>query len=161
MIWVSPIGLDFFLWIRSKSVGLLLWSTCLYCTAPEFSANAQARLCKVQGVWYGTDLISVNSFCDVIFSLMRKLCYAQYITYNKNMGCKVTWWWSGSAYTVVNGSVPMQFFVSHLLECMNSSNIWIHLYYEFKYLLQWKINEFIFFSVQNKWIYLFVIDEFI
>ncbi len=50
------------------------------------------------GLLYGTDLISVNSCCDVIFSLMRKLYYAQYINYNKNNCCKVTWWWSGSAY---------------------------------------------------------------
>ncbi len=32
---------------------------------------------------YGTDLNSVNSFCDVIFSLMRKICYTQYISYKK------------------------------------------------------------------------------
>ncbi len=63
-----------------------------------------------RGLLYGTDLISVNLFCDVIFSLMKKLCYAQYINYNKNKRCKVTWWWSGSAHTVVNGSVLMQFF---------------------------------------------------
>ena len=29
------------------------------------------------------ELISVNSFCDVIFSLMRKICYAQSINYEK------------------------------------------------------------------------------
>ncbi len=64
----------------------------------------------LRGLLYGTDLISVNSFCDVIFSLMRNLCYAQYINYNKNMSCKGTWWWSGSVYILVNGSVPMQIF---------------------------------------------------
>jgi hypothetical protein len=31
-----------------------------------------------KGVCYGTDLNSLNSFCDVIFSLMRKICYTQY-----------------------------------------------------------------------------------
>ncbi len=35
-------------------------------------------------------LISFNLFCDVIFSLMRKLCYAQYINYTKNKSCKLT-----------------------------------------------------------------------
>jgi hypothetical protein len=65
---------------------------------------------NLRGLLYGTDLISFNLFCDVIFSLMRKLCYAQYINYNKNISCKVTWWWSGSAYTLVDGSLPMQIF---------------------------------------------------
>jgi hypothetical protein len=37
---------------------------------------------------YGTDLISVNLFCDVIFSLMRKLCYAQYINYKKTSAAR-------------------------------------------------------------------------
>ncbi len=52
-------------------------------------------------------------------------------------------------------------FPSRLVECMNSSNIRIHLYYEFIYLLQCNINEFIFFAVQNKRIHLIIIHEFI
>ncbi len=36
-------------------------------------------------------------------------------------------------------------FTSRLVECMNSFNIQIHLYYEFMYFLQCKINEFIYF----------------
>ncbi len=63
-----------------------------------------------RGLLYGTDLNSVNSFCDIIFSLMRKICYTQYINYKKNNYYKVTWWWSGSAYIVVNGSDPKQNF---------------------------------------------------
>jgi hypothetical protein len=38
--------------------------------------------------------------------------------------------------TVVDGSVQIKFFIFRLLECMNSSNIQIHLYYEFIYCLQ-------------------------
>jgi hypothetical protein len=29
------------------------------------------------GLLYGTDLNSLNSFCDVIFSFTRKICYTQ------------------------------------------------------------------------------------
>jgi hypothetical protein len=53
-----------------------------------------------------------NLFCDVIFSLMRKICYTQYINNKKNMGGKVTGWWSGNECVVVDGSVPMQNFYS-------------------------------------------------
>jgi hypothetical protein len=60
------------------------------------------------GLLYGTDLNSLNLFCDVIFSLMRKICYTQYINYKKNKICKVTRWWSGSAYIVVDGLIPTQ-----------------------------------------------------
>jgi hypothetical protein len=38
-----------------------------------------------------------------------------------------------------------KFFTSCLVECMSSFNIQIHLYYEFMYFLQCKINEFIYF----------------
>jgi hypothetical protein len=37
-----------------------------------------------RGLLYGTDLNSLNSCCDIIFSLMRKICYTQYINYKKN-----------------------------------------------------------------------------
>jgi hypothetical protein len=30
------------------------------------------------GLLYGTDFNSVNLFCDVIISLVRKICYTQY-----------------------------------------------------------------------------------
>jgi hypothetical protein len=43
----------------------------------------------------------------VIFSVVRKICYIQYTNYKKNKCCKVIWWWSGSAYIVVDGSVPL------------------------------------------------------
>ncbi len=36
-----------------------------------------------RGLLYGTDLNSLDSFSDVIFSLMRKICYTQYINYKK------------------------------------------------------------------------------
>jgi hypothetical protein len=36
-------------------------------------------------------------------------------------------------------------FISRLVECMNSFNIQIHLYYELIYFFQCKINEFIYF----------------
>jgi hypothetical protein len=62
-----------------------------------------------------------------------------------NNGCNVTPWWSGGAYIVVDGSVLKQNFISRLVECMNSFNIQIYLYYEFIYFLQCKINEYIYF----------------
>jgi hypothetical protein len=34
-------------------------------------------------------------------------------------------------YNVVNGSYPKRIFVSCLIECMNSSNIQSHTFYEF------------------------------
>ncbi len=67
------------------------------------------------GLLYGTDLNSLNLFCDIIFSLMRKICYTQYINYKKNKSCKVTRWWSGSAYIVVDVSILMQNF--YFLSC--------------------------------------------
>jgi hypothetical protein len=41
------------------------------------------KLARLRGLLYGTDLNSLNLFCDVIFSLMRKLCYTQYRNYKK------------------------------------------------------------------------------
>ncbi len=63
-----------------------------------------------RGLLYGTNLNSLNLFCDVIFSLMRKICYTQYISYKQNNSSKVTRWWSGSEYIVVDGSITMQIF---------------------------------------------------
>ncbi len=86
-----------------------------------------------------------NSFCDIIFSLMRKLCYAQYINYNKNLNGR--WHSGGVVVHILWSKVQFQykFFISRLLKCMNSFNTRIHLYYEFIYFLQWKINDFIYF----------------
>ncbi len=58
-------------------------------------------------------------FCDVIFSLMTVYIF-------KKMCCQVTWWWCGSAYIVVDGSVLIQnyYFLScrmyELIQYMNS-----------------------------------------
>ncbi len=73
----------------------------------------------------------------------------------------MTRWWSGGAYIVVDGTILSKIVISRLVECMNLSNIRIHLYLEFIYFLQCKINEFIFFAVQKKLIHLIVIHEFI
>ncbi len=43
---------------------------------------------KSRGLLYGTDLISFKSFCDIIFSLMRKICYTQYINYKKTSAAR-------------------------------------------------------------------------
>jgi hypothetical protein len=64
----------------------------------------------IRGLLNGTDLNSVNSFCDVIFSLMRKICYTQYIDYKKTQVLELTRWWSGNAYIVVDDSVLKQIF---------------------------------------------------
>jgi hypothetical protein len=70
----------------------------------------------------GTNLISFKLFCDVIFSLMGKICYTQYINYKKHKCCKVTWWWSGTAYIMVDVQFQSKTFTSRLVECMNSFN---------------------------------------
>jgi hypothetical protein len=97
------------------------------------------------GLLYGTDLISFKSFCDVIFSLMRKICYTHYINYKKTSAARLHG--GGVVVYILWSMVQFQskIFTSHLVECMNSSNIQIHLYYEFMYFLQCKINEFIYF----------------
>ncbi len=84
----------------------------------QYQPNCQYRWSTTLNFWgllYGTDLNSLNLFCDVIFSPMRKICYTQYINYKKNKSGKVTWWWSGGAYIVIDGSVPMDFF--YFLSC--------------------------------------------
>jgi hypothetical protein len=93
---------------------------------------------SVWGLLYGTDLISFKSFCDVIFSLTRKICYTQYINYKKNKCCMV--YGGGVVIHILWSMVQFQskIFTSRLVECMNSSNIRIHLYYEFIYFLQCK-----------------------
>jgi hypothetical protein len=84
---------------------------------------------STRGLLYGTNLNSLNLLCDVIFSLMRKICYTQYINYNKKMAR-----WHGGGVVVHKLWLMVQFrckiFTSCLVECMNSFNTRIHLYYE-------------------------------
>jgi hypothetical protein len=98
-----------------------------------------------KGFLYGTDLNSLSLFCDIIFSLMRKICYMQNINYKKTRAAK---WHGGGVVVHILWSMDQfqcKMFTSHLVECMISFNIQIHLYYEFIYFLQCKINEFIYF----------------
>jgi hypothetical protein len=53
---------------------------------------------------YGTNLIAFILFCDIIFSLMRIICYTQYVYCKKNQFCQVAWWWCGRAFVVGEGS---------------------------------------------------------
>ncbi len=41
------------------------------------------------------------------------------------------WWCSGSACIKVDCSLPVKNFISQPVECMNSKNIWIHIYDDF------------------------------
>ncbi len=50
----------------------------------SYKENEKRKDGAKRGLLYGTDLNSRNSFCDVIFSLMRKICYTQFINYKKN-----------------------------------------------------------------------------
>ncbi len=49
------------------------------------------RETDIRGLLYGTNLNSLNLFCDVIFSHMRKICYTHYKKYFK----KTTRWHGG------------------------------------------------------------------
>ncbi len=78
----------------------------------------------------------------------------------------MTWWWCRSVHIVVEGLNPgVVFFVN----CMNSYNIQIHIFYKFNGLNRWthtNMNLYNicirrFFAVQNKWIHLIAINEFI
>ena len=82
---------------------------------------------RKRGSLYGTYLISVNSFCDVIFSLMRKLCYRQYINYKKTRTAR--WHGGGVVVLILCPMVQFEFkfFIFRLVECTNSFNIRLHL----------------------------------
>ncbi len=51
---------------------------------PSKSHSAAVFICALflrpwfRGLLYGTNLISYNLFCDVIFSLTRIICYTQF-----------------------------------------------------------------------------------
>ncbi len=101
---------------------------------------------------------------------MRKICYTQYINYKKQgpQGDTVVEWWRGSAYTVVDGSVTKQHFSFSSCRMYEHNGKWIHLYYEFIYFLQCKINEFIYFCSAkwmnsfncNTWIHLIAVSAY-
>ncbi len=90
---------------------------------------------RKRGLLYGTDLISPNFFCDIIFSLMRIIQCIHYIYLKTIQFCQVTQWQCGNVYNVINGSVPKRVFDSCLIECMNLYNIRSHTFYEFNGLI--------------------------
>ncbi len=71
-------------------------------------------------------LFSLIRFVTSFFSLLVVNIYA-----TKRFFLQAIWWCSGSACIVVNGSISGKIFISCPVECMNSYNIWIHIYDEF------------------------------
>ncbi len=144
----------------TKDLMLHDWMTVMFTKKGVRKSTQCAR-----GLLYGTVLNSVNSFCDVIFSLMRKICYTQYVNNKKTIAAR---WHSGGVVEHIFWLMD-QFqnknFISRLVECMNSFNIRIHLYYEFIYFLHCRINEFIHFCREklmnsfncNTWMHLIVV----
>ena len=84
------------------------------------------RLVDFRGLLYGTNLISYNLFCDIIFSLMRIICCIQYIYLKKIIVLPGDTGRCGSVDNVVEGSIQKQnfYFSSYrmykLIKCTNS-----------------------------------------